>query len=192
MLTDTSHRVRLYRTLLHSQSVTLFGTGLVFPFYVVFISQTGASFSEFGLAYALFAAASALVHKYSGVFSDRWGCKPLLLFHNWASAVLFLFFPLVETMIQVYVLQILLGVVGAMHKTGEKSIVADCTRVEARGEDIGIYHGWIALASALAIMVGGILIDLFDITIIFYLGSLILFVSGLLVFKIPESYEATL
>lgn len=186
--TPANHDGRLLRALLHSQTVTLFATGLVFPFYIVFISQTGASFTEFGIAYALFAVASALVHQRTGVWSDRIGRKPFLLAHNWVSAILFLLFPLVETMMHVYILQVCLGIVGAMHKTSEKAVLADATHPECRGEFIGGYHGWIAIASALAIMVGGFLIDLFSISVIFYVGSIILFFSGFIILKIPDSY----
>jgi MFS family permease len=87
----------------------------------------------------------------------------------------------------VYALQILLGVLGAMHKTCEKALVGDVTEGSHRGKQIGAYHGWIAVFSALAIIAGGYLIDLFALSIIFYIGSCILFVSGFAVLKIEES-----
>ena len=42
-------------------------------------------------------------------------------------AVSLLFFPIVTEVWQVYVLQVLLGIVGAMQKTSEKSLLADFT-----------------------------------------------------------------
>jgi MFS family permease len=172
--------------LLVSQSIALFGAGIVFPFYIIFIKEIGANFTEFGIAYALFAISAALVHKSIGVSSDKFGRKPFLLINSWGVAILFLIFPIVTNITQVYVLQIFLGIFGAMQKTSEKALVADFTDSEERGKKIGTYHGWIAIFSGLAVIVGGYLIDLFTLSIIFYVGSVILFISGIVILKIKE------
>ncbi len=171
---------------LTSQSITLFGSGLVFPFYILFIRDVGANFTEFGIAYALFAFTSAIVHGLVGRWSDKLGRKIFLLLNSWGTALVLLLFPIVTTMLQVYGLQIILGIFGAMHKTSEKALLADFTDGERRGRDIGVYHGWVSLFAALAIVVGGYLIDLFTLSIIFYIGSAILFISGFAILKINE------
>lgn len=173
--------------LLISQSIALFGSGIIFPFYIIFIKEVGANFTELGIAYALFSLSAAILHKILGKGSDKFGRKIFLLINSWGTAILFLAFPIVTNIIQVYILQIILGIFGAMHKTSEKAIVADFTdNQKERGEKIGVYHGWIAIFSALAVIIGGYLIDLFTLSIIFYIGSIILFLSGLAVFKIEE------
>lgn len=174
------------KRLLWSQSITLFGASLVFPFYIIFVREIGASFTEFGIAYALFSLSSAMVHWLTGGLSDKIGRKIFLLLNSWGTAILFLLFPIATTINQVYLLQIMLGIAGAMHKTSEKAIIADFTDNTKRGREIGIYHGWIAIFSAFAVIAGGYLIDLFTISIIFYIGSAIMFISGFFIFKIRE------
>ena len=166
-----------------SQSIVLFGTGIVFPFYVIFIKNVGANFTEFGIAFALFALSSALVHKFIGKSSDKFGRKIFLILNSWGVAILFLLFPIVSNITEVYILQMVLGVFVAMQKTSEKAIVADFTDGKDRGKQIGSYHGWIAIFSAFAVIVGGYLIDLFTLEIIFYIGSIILFASGIVILK---------
>jgi len=173
--------------LLISQSIALFGSGIVFPFYVIFVKEVGANFTEFGIAYALFALSSALVHKLIGDWSDKYGRRIFLLLNSWGTAFLFLLFPIATTIAHVYILQIALGIFGAMHKTCEKVLVADFTDKDKRGKRIGTYHGWISIFSALAVIAGGYLIDLFTLSIIFYTGSIILFLSGLAILRIKES-----
>jgi MFS family permease len=172
--------------------VWLFGSGIVFPFYVVFTRQIGANFTEFGIAYALFSVSGALTHMAVGRWSDRFGRKPFLVLNAWGVAALFLLFPLVTSIGQVYALQVVLGVFGAMHRTSEKALVADLTDAPgaARGRLIGSYHGWVSIASAFAVIAGGFLIDLFTLKVIFYIGSPILFVSGLLALKLDEAPRA--
>ena len=170
-----------------SQSWVLFGSGLVFPFYIIFIREVGGGFSEFGLAYGIFMLSSAMVHRWVGRISDKFGRKVFLLINAWGTAVLFLLFPVVTSMWEVYVLQVLLGILGAMQKTSEKALIADFTEGISRGQQIGSYHFWVSIFSGFAVIAGGFLIDIFTVDIIFYLGSVVLFVSGLFIIRIEES-----
>lgn len=172
--------------LLVSQSIWLFGSGIVFPFYVIFTRSLGANFTQFGIAYALFSLSAALTHAVIGRWSDRMGRKPFLLLNAWGTAALLLLFPMVTSIWQVYILQAVLGVFGAMHRTTEKALVADLTDVPERGRLIGNYHGWVSVASALAVVAGGYLVDLFTLSIIFYIGSPIVFASGIFAAKIVD------
>jgi len=180
--------------LMISQSIALFGAGIVFPFYIIFINEIGANFSQFGMAFGLFTISAALVHKYIGDLSDRIGRKIFLLISNWGMAFLFLLFPIVTEIWQIYFLQIILGVFGAMQKTGEKAIVGDFTDNEKRGGLIGRYHAWIAVFSGFAVILGGYIIDFLTLSAIFYAGSIVLFAAGLSNLKIKEkkSYPSSL
>jgi MFS family permease len=179
----SENQQKLMHWILISQSTVIFGTSLVFPYYLIFIKELGANFSEYGMAYGLFTISSAVVHRLIGRSSDNLGRKIFLLLNAWGTAVLFLLFPIATDMWQVYVLQTLLGIFGAMQKTSEKAIVADVTDRSERGKWIGSYHSWMSIFAGLAVMAGGFLIDLLTIDIIFYLGSIILFLSGLLMFR---------
>ena len=178
---------RRMKWLLISQSVMLFGSGIVFPFYVIFTKQIGANFTEFGIAYALFSLSAAVTHAFVGRWSDKFGRRPFLLINSWGTAFLLLLFPIVTSIDQVYVLQAALGVFGAMHRTSEKALVADLTDSADRGRLIGRYHSWVAIFSSLAVVVSGYLIDLFTLSIIFYIASPIMFLSGLASLKITEA-----
>jgi len=170
-----------------SQGIAILGSSLVFPFYIIFIKEIGANFSEFGIAFGLFTITSALVHGLIGKYSDRFGRKIFLIINSLGMAFLFLLFPIVTKIWQVYALQIILGIFGAMQRTCEKALVADFTDGNNRGEKIGTYHSWLAICSGLAVIIGGYLADLMTFAIIFYLGSIILFLSGLLSLKIKEN-----
>ena len=170
-----------------SQSIAILGSGLVFPFYILFIKDIGANFSEFGISYGLFTISAAFFHKIIGKGSDKFGRKPFLIFNCWGMAILFILFPIVNQIWQVYTIQIVLGIFGAMQKTSEKAIVADFIDGDKRGEKIGVYHGWLAVFSGIAVIIGGYIADLFTLEFIFYIGSIFLFISGLLTLKIKEN-----
>lgn len=178
--------MRNIKWLIYSQSVFILGTSLIFPFYLLFIKNIGINFSEFGMAYGIFTISSALFHKWIGRISDKFGRKIFLVINSWGMAIVFIIFPIVVNIYQVYVLQAILGIFGAMYKTGEKSIIADFTDGEKRGEIIGIYHGWLSIFGGIAVIIGGYLVDLFTLEIIFYIASIFFFVSGIITIKIKE------
>jgi len=173
-----------------SQSIAILGAGLVFPFYILFIKEIGSNFTEFGIAYGIFTISSALFHKLIGKSCDKFGNKIFLMINSFGMAVLFLLFPIVANIWQVYTIQILLGIFGAMQKTSEKTIVANFTDGNSRGEKIGVYHGWLAIFSGVAVIIGGYIADLLTLEIIFYLGSIFLFFSGLTMLKVKEKKQS--
>ncbi|MBS4220356.1 MFS transporter [Bacillus sp. FJAT-49711] len=174
------------RWIVVSQSISILGSSLVFPFYLIFIKEVGGGFLQYGISYGLFTISSSLVHIAVGKWSDRLGRRLFLLIGSWGMAILLLFFPLVTDVWQVYVLQIVLGIIGATQKTSEKAMLADFTDRSNRGFAIGKYHFWTSIFTGIAVMFGGFIIDLFTLDIIFYISSLILFISGFFVLKIVE------
>lgn len=174
------------RWIVISQSIAILGSSLVFPFYLIFIKEVGGGFLQYGISYGLFTISSSLVHIIVGKWSDQLGRKLFLLIGSWGMAILLLFFPLVTEVWQVYGLQIILGVIGATQKTSEKAMLADFTERGKRGRAIGKYHFWTSIFTGIAVMLGGFIIDLFTLDIIFYISSLILFSSGFFVLKIVE------
>ena len=174
------------RWLLISQNLILFGSSMVFPFYVIFIKEVGTSFAQFGFSYALFTISSALMHNFAGRLTDRFGKSLFLAISSWGTAFALVFFPAVTTIYQIYILQIIMGIFGAFQKTAEKTLIADITDYKGRGKQIGCYHAWTTLFSGLAVIVAGYAIDLFTLDIIFYAGSLSMFVSGFFALKIND------
>lgn len=174
------------RWLLISQNLVLFGSSMVFPYYIIFIKDVGANFTQFGFSYALFAISSALVHNLAGNLTDRFGKSLFLAISGWGTAIALLFFPAVTAIYQVYILQVVMGGFAAFQKTAEKHLIADITNFEGRGRQIGRYHFWTTLFSGLAVIVAGYAIDLFTLNIIFYVGSAFMFISGFFALKIKD------
>lgn len=159
---------------------------MVFPYYVIFIKESGANYVSFGFAYALFAISSALSHYWVGKLTDKYGRRIFLALSSWGMAFSLVFFPSVTSIYQVFILQIVMGICNAFQKTSEKALVADMTVPEKRGRQIGGYHTWTALFSALAVIGAGYTIDILSLDVIFYAASIFMFVGGFLSLKIKE------
>jgi MFS family permease len=131
----------------------------------------------------LFALSAAVVHPLLGRLSSKGDNRFFLTVNSWGMACGLLFFPLIDSVYQVYLIQIIFGVFGAMQKHGEKMLVADYTDGADRGAKVGSYHFWTSVFAAVAIVIGGILADYFTIHLIFYLASFVFFVSGLFLLR---------
>ncbi|WP_046176063.1 MFS transporter [Domibacillus indicus] len=172
-----------YRQLVLSQSIVFMAGSMIFPFYVLLLRNVGDSYSQFGWAYGLFALASAVSYPLIGKWADRFGDKKLLLFYSLAMAALLLFFPLVTAVWQVYVLQIMMGILGAVQKNTEKAALARSTDKKHAGSDMGRYHFWTSVAAAASIIITGYLVDFLTIAAIFYIASLLYAASGIIIWR---------
>ncbi|KPL58800.1 MFS transporter [Rossellomorea vietnamensis] len=169
------------RWLILSQSFAMVAASVSFPFYLLFIRNIGSDFSSFGFAYGLFTLSSAVGHRIIGRLSDLIGGQILLIVYSIGMSFLFLFIPSTGSIQEVYMIQVLLGMLGALQKTSEKVVISDMTVHASRGKSIGQYHFWTALFSSIAVMGTGFFLEYFTINFLFYACSLFFLISGLVI-----------
>ncbi|MDR7071352.1 MFS transporter [Fictibacillus barbaricus] len=171
------------RTFVTSQSLLMTASSMVFPFYLLLIRNIGDSYSQFGLAYGLFALTGALAHPVIGRLSDKIGDRTLLLLYTWGMAGMMLVVPIIETVSALYALQIVMGVLGAVQKTTEKTALSRQSSGKQIGRKIGNYHLWTSVWGAAAVIATGYLIDFLTIGSLFYLASLLYVISAVILMK---------
>jgi len=175
------------RTFITSQSLLMTASSIAFPFYLLLIRNIGDSYSQFGLAYGLFALTGALFHPVVGRLSDQIGDRLLLIVYTWGMAGVMLFVPIIETVSVLYMLQIAMGVLGAVQKTVEKTALARQYTGTQTGKKIGNYHFWTNVWGAIAVIATGYLIDFLTIGSLFYLASLLYMISAIMIMKSTSS-----
>lgn len=136
-----------YKRFVASQSIIMMAGSMVFPFYILLLRNVGDSFSQFGWAYGLFALTSALFYPLIGKISDKFGDKKLLIIYAWSMAVLMLLFPIATEVWHVYILQIIMGCLGAVQRNTEKTSLARNVESKEAGYEIGKiprmdFHWW--------------------------------------------------
>ncbi|MDM5152989.1 MFS transporter [Bacillus sp. DX1.1] len=172
-----------YRKFIVSQSLIMMAGSMVFPFYILLLRNVGDSFSQFGWAYGLFALASALVYPLVGKVSDRFGDRKLLILYAWSMAIMMLCFPVATEVWHVYILQIIMGCLGAIQRNTEKTSLARKVESKEAGYEIGKYHVWTSVGAAVAIIATGYLVDFLTIGTIFYIASALYMVSGIVLWR---------
>jgi MFS family permease len=179
-----------YRTFVTSQSLLMTASSMVFPFYLLLIRNIGDSYSQFGLAYGLFALTAALVHPVVGKLADKIGDRFLILIYTWGMAAMMLVVPVIETVGALYMLQMVMGIFGAVQKTTEKTALARQTEGSQAGRKIGNYHLWTSVWGAAAVMATGYIIDFLTIGSLFYIASLLYMVSAVILMRHDKKKES--
>lgn len=158
------------RWLIRSQSVYTLAAGMIYPYYLLFLKNLGNSYAKYGLAFAVFTIASAVASQWLAGRLDRIGCR-LMVAGSLGMMAAMLIFPWIASYAGVLALQVLMGVCSAAQKMGERQLLADYTEPGARGGTIGNYHFWTSVASGLAVIIGGYVIDWLTIDALFYASA---------------------
>lgn len=172
-----------YKRFIVYQGAVGMASTMIFPFYILLINNVGNSYSQFGWAYGLFALTAAVCYPFIGKLADKVGDKWLLGVYSWGMALTLLFFPLANEIWHVYILQVIMGVFGAVQRNSEKTVLARHVIKETAGKEIGKYHIWTSIAAAAAVIGTGYLVDFFTISSIFYIASAVFAWSGFVVMK---------
>ncbi|MGG0286047.1 MFS transporter [Peribacillus butanolivorans] len=176
-----------YKRFVFYQGTVGMAASMIFPFYILLIKNVGTSYSQFGWAYGIFSLTAALSYPLIGKFTDKVGDKAFLLFYSWGMALILLAFPLAYEIWHVYLLQIIMGLLGAVQKNTEKTVLARYVTKTTAGEEIGNYHVWTSIGVAAAVIATGYLVDFLTIGSIFYLASLIFAWSGFIIMKMEKN-----
>ncbi|MBI4896442.1 MAG: MFS transporter [Candidatus Aenigmarchaeota archaeon] len=169
-----------------SNSFMAFAFGLFGPFYYIFINEMGGTIENFGIAAGLVVLSSAFVSLIAGKYSDKFGRKPFLIIGVYASALIAFLYTVIGSLWQLYLLQIVGGLVISIFETSEASFLGDMTKKESRGADMGKYSAVIGIAEAIAIFAGGFLVGKFGFEVVFYIVSVIFVISTTLLLKLKE------
>ncbi|MBD3259838.1 MFS transporter [Candidatus Woesearchaeota archaeon] len=187
MVLIKKERKRNLRIFTFSNSLIALAFGLFGPFYLIFINDIGGSIENFGIAVGLVVLSGSLTSLIVGRFSDRIGRKPFLIFGGYVSALIVLFYAVIGSLWQLYLLQILSGMVAALFETSESAFLGDITEKEKRGSDIGKYDALVGLSEAAAIFIGGFLVSRFGFELVFIIVALIFVVSTSFMLMLRES-----
>ena len=183
---NPTERKKNLRIFTLSNSLMAFAFGLFGPFYFLFINDFGGSIENFGIAAGLIVLSGSLLSLIAGKYSDRFGRKPFLIIGGYASAITVLFYTVINSLWQLYLLQIISGLVISIFEISELSFLGDITHKQKRGADLGRYGAYLGFAEAAAIFLGGFLAGRFGFEIVFYLVALVCAISTTVMFRLKE------
>ncbi len=160
--------------------------GMIGPFYTLYIAGKSGGMEKLGFAFSIMILVQAAASYYVGRYSDRMGRKPFLFVMAYVDAFVLFCYTIVDRPYQIYILQALLGLTNAVSLTIRGSLLADLTKVDTRGSEIGRFNALVSVFTAVGFTLGGYLAKFYGLKSIFYFGAVVIACSTILLFFIRE------
>jgi MFS family permease len=172
-----------------TNSIAYFAWGLIGPFYYLYVNQLGGgNIEQFGIAFGIMCFMSALGSLLAGKYSDKLGRKPFLISTSFLFAIIIFSYTLINSVIQLYIIQALFGVISSVDFTINSAYLGDITKKKKRGVQIGAFRFVVEAFSGIAIILGGVLIGKTgNFKLIFYICSILTVIGTLGMFYLKET-----
>ena len=171
-----------------ASSLSSFSWGLVGPFYFLYVNELGnGDLQQFGIAFGIMIFMTSLVSLIAGKFSDKLGRKPFLVGTSLAYAVVLYSYTLISSIVELYILQALFGVIDAIAHTVDTSLLGDITKKSKRGFQIGVIRSIVNMFAGIAVVLGGLIADKTGFKIIFYIGTILIAVESMVLLGLKET-----
>lgn len=142
-----------------------------------------------GLIISLFTLTAGLSRPFSGKLTDTIGRIPVMIIGTLVCVICSLLYPFMTTVFGFLLLRFFHGFSTGFKPTASAAYVADIVPVHRRGEAIGIIGVSFNIGASSGPAVGSWLTNLYGINTMFYLSSLIAFVSIFMLLGLKESLE---
>lgn len=173
-----------------ASSISSFSWGLVGPFYFLYVNQLGGGdLQQFGIAFGIMIFMSSLVSLIAGRYSDRLGRKPFLIGTSLIYAMILYSYTLINSVVELYILQALFGIIDAIAHTVDVSLLGDITKKSRRGFQVGVIKSIVNMFAGTAVVLGGVLADSAGFKIIFYIAVILIAIESVVYLGLKETVK---
>lgn len=178
---------RSLRILITVNTAMVFIIGMLAPFYAVFVQKIGGNIAFAGFTWALFSIVAGVLTLLFGRWRLRVKEQELLLALGYfIRGIVFLSYAFIGSIAQLILTQILWGIGVALGTPAFDAVYSAHTNQKDSIVQWGQWEGIAAIATGLAAIVGGILIQTLGYSPVFIGMSILSFLLGAYVWKLPR------
>ncbi|MBT9314066.1 MFS transporter [Leptothoe spongobia] len=168
--------------------INRFGLTILIPVMPFLVDQFRSDALTLGLLTASFSIAQFIATPATGVISDRFGRRPVMLICVLGTALSLLMFGWAGALWVLFLSRILDGLTGGTDSTA-LAYIADTSAPEDRGKNFGLTGAAFGLGFILGPALGGILANVYLTLPVFFAAGLAFFNLALGYFTLPESLK---
>ena len=165
-----------------------FGTGALWVARPLFVDSLGGSLFQIGLVSTFSALPRLVSGPVTGLLSDRWGRRPMLILGALAHGAILVAQFFSESYVQFALLELLAGVGIAFWTVSSGILIADLTKIANRGRGVGLRDTAMRLGMLAGPLVGGLVAAQFELRWVFiFIASTKIPAIFVVLFIIPET-----
>ena len=167
--------------LLVVQILIALSMGIIGPIYSIYFEKISGSLRDVGLLIGAYWIIVGLLEVPFGLLSDRIGKKKVFMIGGILVSLSILLYPIVSNFEEALIAEVIGAIGYSMQMPAFYSLLAELTRKERRGLEVGLVDSSWNLFYGLASIISGILVATFGFSLIFSLASLLYLSSSILI-----------
>ena len=173
--------------LVTTNTIMVFVIGLFAPFYAIFVQKIGGSLVFAGLSWAVLSIVSGVLI----LLFTKWELKVkeqelMIALGYLIRGAVFLSYAFMTSMPQLIFTQVLWGIAAAIGMPAFDALYSLHTDRDVSIAQWGGWEGIAAIASGVAALIGGIIIEAFGYSAIFIIMSLVSVFLGIYIWRLPR------
>ena len=177
---------QIFRILLIENIMFEFGAGLYGPIYAIYTEKLGGSILTAGIAWAIFLLVLGVCGFATAKYLDRYSLKKMAIITSILHAVFIFLYVFVSHVWQLFALQLLLGLVGAINFPAWDAWFTKTQDPEKQGSSFALMHGTNNIGRGLAALIGSSVAFFLGFKMLFLVSSLFVLISTFLLFPLEE------
>lgn len=177
---------KVFTILLIENILFEFGAGLYGPIYAIYTKELGGTILTAGVAWSIFLIALGIFGFISSKFIDRFSLKKMTIITSILHAALIFAYVFVTQIWQLFLLQLLLGIIGAFNFPAWDAWFTNMQEHGKKGSSFALLHGTNNVGRGLAALVGGSIAFFIGFKMLFIVSSIFVLVSSFLLFNLDE------
>lgn len=174
------------RVLLIADMIWFFGEGMFGPLFAVFTERIGGDVLDISWAWAIYLVVSGLLTVFFGKISDgRISKRSLLIAGYVLNAICTFGYLLIQTPVQLFFLQALLGLAAAMATPTWDALYAKYEDPKHRGFAWGLSDGLQQVFTGIAIVLGGVIVTVSGFSSLFVIMGIVQVASVFSIVLLP-------
>ena len=183
-----THRVVLGIFLM--RFLTASGQGAVYTFLPILALQLKLTSSQVGIVLGANIFLIAFLQRACGVLADRVNPKYLIIIGTFASGLTVFGMPFVEGFLMILLLNILMGMANGVALPGGLVITGKLGRTMGMASLMSLTDAAWSLGMIVSPILSGIILDMFGLSYIFVVGSLLISAGGIVVTLFLRDYQS--
>jgi MFS family permease len=164
-----------------AQILVAISMGIIGPVYAIYFEKISGSLKDVGIIVGIYWIVVGILEIPFGILSDKLGRKKVFTIGGILVSFSILLYPFVSNFYQILFAEIIGAVGYSMQIPSFYSLLAEYTKRERRGLEVGLIDSSSNIFYGLASIFSGIVVMTFGFSLIFSLASFLHFTSSILV-----------